>query len=742
MSLPSGFNIKEFIGVKIESMAMSSNCTVDLKNGSGASIISSNLGQGFLADDVLGYFYISSSDTNTISVNYSLCVMPATLNITNTTMMNHNLILGCSNLQIVITDTMVATDQLYLLRILFARSVSNNSVAIKNFSGSVNVTSFDESTIQLDNMCADVEDPALCFNEKGDGNTVLIENSAFVDQTLFVENPNTKCNSGVKSILMTLRNVTVTNTSTPVYLQGVTAKFVDCTFESNSLTAIYGDKSNLIFKGSNTFENNLGLFGAGMILVESCMYLMPYTHILFHNNHVYDTGAAIYSRNYHGCFFYVVSHKQRDTISIDFTNNTAGAAGTSLYGGIDNCDEASQHDFYNIFHINNTESDPSAIASGPSGVCICKGGSKLPSCDSSDNVLNIHSYPGQEFSVRLAVVSIPFFGAVPGVISACTTHPNATLEPSQKTQGSSTPSCKVFNYSVSSIMSNVELELKSNYGCNEQVAESIYGGSDCIVSVDVHLMECPLGFPLSPTQGKCQCDSAADQYDVECNINSHSFFRSANSRTWIGFIDESSDASSKPGMLYHLNCPIGYCSRCDVNITSNTSDDQCEPHRTGLLCGECEEGYSLTLGDGKCAQCSNTHLLLILPLALSGLFLVAILFALNLTVTEGSINGFIFYANVIGMNRAVLLSGETGYLYIFLAWINLDIGISTCLFNGMDAYSEIWLQFVFPVYLWMIILVITQLYRKFPASYSLAAILHQTTENCCHYLFLYHLRVS
>ena len=189
----------------------------------------------------------------------------------------------------------------------------------------------------------------------------------------------------------------------------------------------------------------------------------------------------------------------------------------------------------------------------------------------------------------------------------------------------------------------------------------------------------------------------------------------SNSRTWIGFIDKSSNASSKPGVMYHPNCPIGYCSRRNVNITSNTSDNQCEPHRTGLLCGECDDTYSLTLGDGKCAQCSNTHLLLILPLALSGLFLVVILFALNLTVTEGNINGLIFYANVIGMNRAVLLSGVTSYLYIFLAWINLDIEIGTCLFNGLDAYSEIWLQFVFPVYLWMIILVIIQFYRKFPS---------------------------
>jgi len=151
-----------------------------------------------------------------------------------------------------------------------------------------------------------------------------------------------------------------------------------------------------------------------------------------------------------------------------------------------------------------------------------------------------------------------------------------------------------------------------------------------------------------------------------------------------------------------------------VSITSNTSDSQCERNRTGLLCGECEEGYSLTLGNGKCVECSNTYLLLLLPLAVAGLLLVAALFALNLTVTEGSINGLIFYANVIGMNYNVLFSNRTNYLYTFIAWLNLDLGISTCLYDGLDGYAETWLQFVFPVYLWVIILVITAFYRKFP----------------------------
>ena len=50
-----------------------------------------------------------------------------------------------------------------------------------------------------------------------------------------------------------------------------------------------------------------------------------------------------------------------------------------------------------------------------------------------------------------------------------------------------------------------------------------------------------------------------------------------------------------------------------------------------------------------------------------------------------------------------------------MAWLNLDLGIQTCLFDGLDGYAETWLQFLFPFYLWMIILFIIQFYRKFPA---------------------------
>ena len=40
---------------------------------------------------------------------------------------------------------------------------------------------------------------------------------------------------------------------------------------------------------------------------------------------------------------------------------------------------------------------------------------------------------------------------------------------------------------------------------------------------------------------------------------------------------------------------------------------------------------------------------------------------------------------------------------MFIAWLNLDLGIETCFFVGLDAYSRTWLQFVFPIYIWVLV---------------------------------------
>ena len=50
-------------------------------------------------------------------------------------------------------------------------------------------------------------------------------------------------------------------------------------------------------------------------------------------------------------------------------------------------------------------------------------------------------------------------------------------------------------------------------------------------------------------------------------------------------------------------------------------------------------------------------------------------------------------------NKSILLPfQETNFITIFISWLNLDLGINTCYFPGMDTYTKTSLQLAFPVY--------------------------------------------
>ena len=114
-------------------------------------------------------------------------------------------------------------------------------------------------------------------------------------------------------------------------------------------------------------------------------------------------------------------------------------------------------------------------------------------------------------------------------------------------------------------------------------------------------------------------------------------------------------------------------------LSATTTDQAC-------CVGKCQKDFSLAFGSSKCLKCSNSYLSLLIAFALAGIVLVVFLLILKLTVAVGTINGLIFYANIVSVNRAQLFpSGETNILTVFIAWVNLDLGIETCFFDGMDA---------------------------------------------------------
>ena len=55
-------------------------------------------------------------------------------------------------------------------------------------------------------------------------------------------------------------------------------------------------------------------------------------------------------------------------------------------------------------------------------------------------------------------------------------------------------------------------------------------------------------------------------------------------------------------------------------------------------------------------------------------------------MATGTLSGLVFYVNIVGANHTMFLPVEsTNALSVFIAWLNLDFGIETCFYNGMDA---------------------------------------------------------
>ena len=103
------------------------------------------------------------------------------------------------------------------------------------------------------------------------------------------------------------------------------------------------------------------------------------------------------------------------------------------------------------------------------------------------------------------------------------------------------------------------------------------------------------------------------------------------------------------------------------------------------------------LGSNQCGQCTNNHIALIIPFTVAGIALAASVIALNLTVFVGTINGLIFYANVVKIYEHIFFpGGPILFLSQFISWLNLDLGIKTCFYHGMDSCNKAWVQFIFP----------------------------------------------
>ena len=307
-------------------------------------------------------------------------------------------------------------------------------------------------------------------------------------------------------------------------------------------------------------------------------------------------------------------------------------------------------------------------------------------------------YPGQNVVFHFALINAKENAnkSIPITLETMNYSPSQCTTPIVKTQQNfSSHECSNVTYTIFS-HSNVMCELLLKEG-----NDTIHGVKVNYTKFYIKLLPCPPGFMFM--QMRCQCDPilTLNKHVIDCDINDQTVLRSPNS--WI-FYNESLHT-------YRLSksCPFQYCYHHSTKLHLDNPNLQCQFKRSGVLCGQCQQDLSTIFGSFDCQRCSNVNLFLIILIAVSGILLVIIMFALNLTVSEGTITPFILYVNILSIHSIPLFPSHSALvkpLHVFVSLTNLNLGIKTCFYNGMNDYTKTWLQFTFTVYLIMIITLI------------------------------------
>ena len=461
---------------------------------------------------------------------------------------------------------------------------------------------------------------------------------------------------------------------------------------------IYSESSNLtVVHNRTSYLNNTALRGGAQFFdVNSYFSLYQTAHVNFQDNNAAEFGGAIYvedvpSRN--ECFFHIQNNQSLDldTTPLVFEKNAAGMRGSVLYGGLLNkCSFTSDRytnalELFNISILQGNNGKGHSISSVPTQLCFCN--KSKPNCTETTQSRSI--YPGQQVEVAV-VASDQSHLPIPALIHS-TVRSGNNLIMSETISYETGNNCTSRNYSVTTKIPFNQLEIHP----------SNRSGDTIHLIVNITFESCPIGFELSNSTGKCICDHRIWQYTNSCDINTQAIFRNASSTFWLGV---SYNNGTLEGFTHHPFCPLDYCTTESKYINLNDPDKQCNINRSGLLCGKCKEGFSLVLGSSQCKECSNVYLVLLIPIAFAGVLLVILLFLLHLTVAAGTLHGLIFYANIVAANHHIFFpQSSNNPASIFIAWLNLDLGIQTCFYSGMDAYVKTWLELVFPVYIWVIV---------------------------------------
>ena len=533
-------------------------------------------------------------------------------------------------------------------------------------------------------------------------------------------------------LFMSLNNVKIENSSEVIHLFDVGMLFLkDCTIINNQGSAIESLYSGVTLDGHILFSNNTSIKGGALLLYESHLHLSALSNISFVNNRAHEVGGAIYVKlrpahysifyNTPTCFYELL---EGSNLSLNFKGNLALGGGDDIYGGsLQTWCSNTPGTIDKMFHFQNKTI--SSVASDPTRLCLCDDHGR-PQCSNFEFIyreLQPH-YPGEVFTVPAIVVGYDF-GTVPGIVFSelLGSDGNSSIGHNQGVQEiEALRECTLLNFSIETPQTGIEYRIQFNASQNTitdkiQLLEAIklfveYERLSAellnqAVLISVLLEDCPTGFMLTSTPPYiCTCHSTLVDNGIKvCIITNHTGWVYRSGTVWVS---DSFTGNETNSFVVHQYCPYDYCKPENISVDLRFPETQCSFNHSGVLCGGCYGKFSLALGTSRCLLCDNRLMSLLIFFIFTGFALVFFIKVLDLTVAKGTINGLIFYANIVWANKSILFPvTETLHpleqiLHTFIAWLNLDLGIETCFMESLDAYWKTWLQFVFPLYVWTI----------------------------------------
>ena len=470
---------------------------------------------------------------------------------------------------------------------------------------------------------------------------------------------------------------------------------LDCSFVRNEAYSGGSIFSNMSVINSTNLTISTGIAsftGGGIVLYHSKLTFNGTT--IFKENQVIlesGKGGAIFVMDAkEECKVNSCSLSWTNHAKIEFTSNLRSIAPLVFGGMLDRCNSPQLISTVPDIIVNGERYKfrSGLITSKLIRFCFCENSS--PTCEKRN--LNKKVAPGQTFIADVACVDQLY---QPKPCNVTSEFMGKELQLDRGQYFRRIDDCGTLTFNAYTRMQTFSaLILAGEIFCNEARSDTL--------KINVTVGHCPLGF--QKMEVRCYCDSRLSDIfaDIQCNIDTYSLN-----------IKEGGWFSYDGGYLrVHKNCPLNYCSSNINGIHPSNPDAQCINHRSGILCGSCVDNYSVVLGSWKCRRCSHlskyNFIWLSIVVALAGLALIIFLLLLKMTVSSGTLNGVILYANILSSSG--LLDYQTCSLHpilrVFLSWINLDFGIEACFYSGMDVYQKSWLQYAFPFYIWFLVGVI------------------------------------